>query len=80
MKLLHYQVFRCSGLCFPEQLQVIVTGDVLQQRLSGVGVRLPMLLRATRTGNREMKEHSSYAAERAQKQRDKVEHFRTECW
>ena len=40
----HYQIFRCSGLGFSEELQVVFTGDVLQQRLSGVAVCLPMLL------------------------------------
>lgn len=34
----NYQIFRCTGLGFPEQLQVIVTCDVLKQRLSGVTV------------------------------------------
>lgn len=39
-----YQIFRCASLCFPEELQVIITGDVVQQRLSCVAIRLPMLL------------------------------------
>lgn len=37
-----YQIFRCTCLGFPEELQIIVTGDVLQQRLSGVTMDLSM--------------------------------------
>lgn len=43
-KTARYQIFRGAGLGFPEELQIIVTGDVLQQRLSGVTVSLSMCL------------------------------------
>lgn len=43
-KTARYQIFRGAGLGFPEELQIIVTGDVLQQGLSGVTVSLSMCL------------------------------------
>lgn len=44
MSFLSYKVVRGTCLRFPEQLEVIVTGDVLQQRLAARSVALTVLL------------------------------------
>lgn len=44
MKFLSYKVVRCTCLRFPEQLQVVVTGDVLQQRLPARPVAVAVFL------------------------------------
>lgn len=44
MSFLSYKVLRGTCLRFPEQLEVIVTGDVLQQRLAARSVALTVLL------------------------------------
>lgn len=44
MKFLSYKVVRCTCLRFPEQLQVVVTGDVLQQRLPACPVAVAVFL------------------------------------
>lgn len=44
MSFLSYKVVRGTCLRFPEQLEVVVTGDVLQQRLSACSVALMVLL------------------------------------
>lgn len=44
MSFLSYKVVRGTCLRFPEQLEVVVTGDVLQQRLPARPVALTVLL------------------------------------
>lgn len=44
MSFLSYKVLRGTCLRFPEQLQVIVAGDVLQQRLPACPVALAVVL------------------------------------
>lgn len=44
MSFLSYKVIRSTCLRFPEQLEVIVAGDVLQQRLPARPVALTVLL------------------------------------
>lgn len=46
MSFLSYKVVRGTCLRFPEQLEVVVTGDVLQQRLPACSVALTVLLAA----------------------------------
>lgn len=50
-----YQIFRRTGLGFSEELQVIITGDVVQQRLSCVAICLPVLLRCKWKRNKEIR-------------------------
>lgn len=45
-----HQVLGRPGLSPPEQLQVVLAGQVLQERLPGVAVGLPVLLEQQRTG------------------------------
>lgn len=47
MSFLSYKVVRGTCLRFPEQLEVIVAGDVLQQRLAARPVALTVLLVAS---------------------------------
>lgn len=42
-----YQVFRGTCLGLPEELQVVLAGDVLQEGLPGCAVGLPMVLMGT---------------------------------
>lgn len=44
MSFLSYKVLRGTCLRFPEQLQVVVAGDVLQQRLPARSVALAVVL------------------------------------
>ena len=44
MSFLSYEVIRGTCLRFPEQLQVVVTGDILQQRLPARPVALAVFL------------------------------------
>lgn len=44
MSFLSYKVIRSTCLRFPEQLEVVVAGDVLQQRLPARPVALTVLL------------------------------------
>lgn len=44
MRLLSYKVVRGTCLRFPEQLQVVIAGDVLQQRLPANSMALEMIL------------------------------------
>lgn len=44
MSFLSYKVVRGTCLRFPEQLEVVVTGDVLQQRLPTRSVALAVIL------------------------------------
>lgn len=46
MSFLSYKVVRGTCLRFPEQLEVVVAGDVLQQRLPACSVALTVLLAA----------------------------------
>lgn len=49
MRVLSYKIVRSTCLGFSKELQVIVTSDVLQQRLAAAPVRLPVLLGRERT-------------------------------
>lgn len=44
MSLLSYKVIRGTCLRFPEQLQVVIAGDVLQQRLPANPMAVEMIL------------------------------------
>lgn len=44
MSFLSYKVVRGTCLRFPEQLEVVVTGDVLQQRLPARSMALAVIL------------------------------------
>lgn len=44
MRLLPYKVIRGTCLRFPEQFKVVITGDVLQQRLPANAMVLEMIL------------------------------------
>lgn len=46
MSFLSYKVVRGTCLRFPEQLEVVVAGDVLQQRLPARSVALTVILAA----------------------------------
>lgn len=54
MSFLSYKVLRGTCLRFPEQLQVVVAGDVLQQWLPACSVALAMILpvEGRRQGNK----------------------------
>ena len=49
----YYQVFRRPGLGLPEELQVVLAGDVLQQGFPGVAVGLPVFLWAAQVIKRD---------------------------
>lgn len=51
MSFLSYKIVRGTCLRFPEQLEVVVTGDVLQQRLPACSVTLTVIL----AGGRKLK-------------------------
>lgn len=56
MSFLSYKVLRGTCLRFPEQLEVVVAGDVLQQRLPASSVALTVLLEVV--GRRERNKES----------------------
>lgn len=59
MSFLSYKVLRGTCLRFPEQLQVVVAGDVLQQRLPARPVALAVVLMVGREREGEEREDGS---------------------
>lgn len=55
MSFLSYKVIRGTCLRFPEQLEVVVAGDVLQQRLPARPVAFTVFLENSRTHERLVK-------------------------